>query len=172
MLAVVKASPSTSKWPKRCTGQGSRRRSSWRQRPPAAKVTPGAMSHELRTPLTAILGFAELVSRLSVTAPTRNVAIIHRSEEHLLGLINDILTSLKIEAGRVELQRSAAWCCSAWRMFDTAAQKGLTVVFDLAADVPALSTQTRVNCGKSILLGRHQLPRRRHHPEDRAQTTP
>lgn len=104
-----------------------------------------AMSHELRTPLTAILGFAELVSHdASLTARQReNVEIIHRSGEHLLGLINDILDLSKIEAGRVELQPEVLnlheMLLGLGEMFSLrAAQKGLTVVFDLAADVPAV----------------------------------
>jgi PAS domain S-box-containing protein len=63
------------------------------------------MSHEIRTPMNAILGYAQLMSRdpnLSADAKA-NLAIIGRSGEHLLGLINDILDMSKIEAGRIEL---------------------------------------------------------------------
>ena len=64
------------------------------------------MSHELRTPLNAILGFSELLAQdPKLTADQReNLAIINRSGEHLLGLINDVLDMAKIEAGRVTLQ--------------------------------------------------------------------
>jgi signal transduction histidine kinase len=67
------------------------------------------MSHELRTPLNAILGFAQLLE----TDPSRNaadrekLAIIRRSGEHLLGLINDVLSISKIEAGRITLNETA-----------------------------------------------------------------
>jgi PAS domain S-box-containing protein len=64
------------------------------------------MSHELRTPLNAILGFSELMTRdpnLS-QAQQENLAIINRSGEHLLGLINDVLDMAKIEAGHITLQ--------------------------------------------------------------------
>lgn len=61
------------------------------------------MSHELRTPLNAILGFSQLLNRDSSLTldQQRQIAIINRSGEHLLNLINDILEVSKIEAGRV-----------------------------------------------------------------------
>ncbi|MDH3972948.1 MAG: ATP-binding protein [Deltaproteobacteria bacterium] len=66
------------------------------------------MSHELRTPLNAILGFSGMIGRDRDTpAPVQEkVAIINRSGEHLLSMINDVLDLSKIEAGRVELEES------------------------------------------------------------------
>ncbi|MBN8562416.1 MAG: PAS domain S-box protein [Leptolyngbya sp. UWPOB_LEPTO1] len=63
------------------------------------------MSHELRTPLNAILGFAQLMEReVALSDRQRNsLAIINRSGEHLLDLINDVLEMSKIEAGRTTL---------------------------------------------------------------------
>jgi signal transduction histidine kinase/CheY-like chemotaxis protein len=71
-----------------------------------------SMSHELRTPLTAIIGFSELIREEperdgSLAAPREWVEHIHRSGQHLLGLINDVLDLSKIEAGRLELQLEA-----------------------------------------------------------------
>lgn len=63
------------------------------------------MSHELRTPLNAILGFSQLIER-DAALPDRqrdSLAIINRSGEHLLNLINDVLEMSKIEAGRTTL---------------------------------------------------------------------
>ncbi len=59
------------------------------------------MSHELRTPLNAVLGFVQLMERRSGrdTTDREHLAIINRSGEHLLGLINDVLSLSKIEAG-------------------------------------------------------------------------
>ncbi len=64
------------------------------------------MSHELRTPLNAILGFTQLLLRQPQFSgePSEYLNIIHRSGKHLLGLINDILTLSKVEAGRIYLK--------------------------------------------------------------------
>jgi two-component system sensor histidine kinase/response regulator len=67
------------------------------------------MSHELRTPLNAILGFAQLMHRdPTLSGDYQNyLAIISRSGEHLLELINDVLEMSKIEAGRIALNLEA-----------------------------------------------------------------
>jgi len=59
------------------------------------------MSHELRTPLNAVLGFVQLMERRAGrdSADREHLAIINRSGEHLLGLINEVLSLSKIEAG-------------------------------------------------------------------------
>ncbi|HEU4632170.1 MAG TPA: ATP-binding protein [Gemmatimonadaceae bacterium] len=67
------------------------------------------MSHELRTPLNAIGGYAELL-QLGIRGPVTDaqradLARIQRSQKHLLGLITDLLTFARVEAGRVELHR-------------------------------------------------------------------
>jgi two-component system, cell cycle sensor histidine kinase PleC len=71
-----------------------------------------SMSHELRTPLNAILGFSEVMDN-EVLGPLQNasykeyVGDIHRSGQHLLNLINEILDLSRIEAGRYELHEEA-----------------------------------------------------------------
>lgn len=59
------------------------------------------MSHELRTPLNGILGFSQLLLRDPQITSDQQASIntINRSGEHLLSLINDVLTMSKIEAG-------------------------------------------------------------------------
>ena len=66
------------------------------------------MSHELRTPLNGILGYTQLMNRdPELEAPHKEgAAIIQKSGEHLLELINDILDLSKIEARRMELRTS------------------------------------------------------------------
>lgn len=67
------------------------------------------MSHELRTPLNSVIGFSRLMADSKHMLPDekRNLAIIHRSGEHLLTLINAILELSRIEAGRAVLQTEA-----------------------------------------------------------------
>ncbi len=63
------------------------------------------MSHELRTPLNAILGFGQLLARDQRLAREHrdDLDVITRSGDHLLGLINDVLSIAKIEAGQIAL---------------------------------------------------------------------
>jgi signal transduction histidine kinase len=66
------------------------------------------MSHELRTPLNAIAGYAELLElgmRGPITDQQREaISRIRRSEQHLLGIVNDILMFAKTDTGRIPLQ--------------------------------------------------------------------
>lgn len=71
-----------------------------------------SMSHELRTPLNAILGFSEVMST-EVLGPLNNpvykeyTSDIHRSGQHLLNLINEILDLSRIEAGKYDLSEDS-----------------------------------------------------------------
>jgi signal transduction histidine kinase len=68
------------------------------------------MSHELRTPLNAIIGFSEVLSeRIFGDVNDKQAEYLRdilESGRHLLALINEILDLSKIEAGRMELERS------------------------------------------------------------------
>ncbi|TAG17478.1 MAG: response regulator [Oscillatoriales cyanobacterium] len=101
------------------------------------------MSHELRTPLNAIIGFAHLLVNSKKTAPEQqsSLDIINRSGEHLLKLINDILSLSKIEAGQITLESNAFDLYSLLSdiegMFQLKTQsKGLQLVFERSSDVP------------------------------------
>jgi PAS domain S-box-containing protein len=63
------------------------------------------LSHELRTPLNAIGGYAELLSLGLGGALTGDqqqfLERIRRSQQHLLGIINDLLNFGRIDAGQV-----------------------------------------------------------------------
>ena len=102
-----------------------------------------AMSHELRTPLNAILGFSQILNRdNSLTLEYRQyLGIINRSGEHLLELINDILSMSKIEAGCIALKENCFdlhWLLdSLEEMFRLKANsQSLTLQFERAADLP------------------------------------
>ena len=62
------------------------------------------MSHELRTPLNAIIGYAELLLMgIPDSIPARaadQVTRLRAAAQHLLGLIEEILTFSRLEAGR------------------------------------------------------------------------
>jgi signal transduction histidine kinase len=64
-----------------------------------------AMSHELRTPLNAIGGFVDLIDmglRGTVTEEQHtDLARIRANQQHLLGLINEILNFVKVGSGHV-----------------------------------------------------------------------
>ncbi|MGD8837241.1 MAG: two-component regulator propeller domain-containing protein, partial [Desulfobacteraceae bacterium] len=67
------------------------------------------MSHELRTPLNGILGYADILTRRAdgTGAMTQGLDIIRQSGKHLLTLINDVLDLARIEAGKMDLHRTA-----------------------------------------------------------------
>jgi signal transduction histidine kinase/CheY-like chemotaxis protein/ligand-binding sensor domain-containing protein len=66
------------------------------------------MSHELRTPLNGVLGFAQLLARRKDrdAEDREGLGVIMSSGEHLLSLINDVLSLSKIEAGSVTLEKT------------------------------------------------------------------
>jgi signal transduction histidine kinase len=68
-----------------------------------------SMSHELRTPLNAILGFSEVIrdelyGPVGLAKYVDYAGDVHKSGQHLLDLINDVLDLSKIDAGKVELR--------------------------------------------------------------------
>lgn len=73
------------------------------------------MSHELRTPLNIIIGFSTAMvehpemydGAILPEAARIDLGEIRRSGQHLLQLINDILDLARVEAGRLELNKSA-----------------------------------------------------------------
>ncbi|MGF6779809.1 ATP-binding protein [Paraburkholderia sp. GAS334] len=64
------------------------------------------MSHELRTPLNGILGYAQILGRDATLNELQRerVAVIRRSGEHLLTLIEDTLDFARIEAGKLRVE--------------------------------------------------------------------
>ena len=102
------------------------------------------MSHEIRTPMNAILGYAQILQRKSTLVPDdrRAVETIHRSGDHLLKLINDVLDISKIEAGRLELQPSD---------FDLQSiLQNLSVMFKLRCEAKRLAWQVEAPPGDRL----------------------
>ncbi len=117
-----------------------------------------SMSHELRTPLNGILGYTQIFKRdTALTAKQQaGIDIIHRSGEHLLMMINDILDISKIEADRMELlpvefhfPQFLQVIVAMMRL--QAQQKGLSFTYQPAPNLPQaiLADETRL---RQILL--------------------
>jgi len=66
------------------------------------------MSHEIRTPMNGILGFAELLKMPGLTGDQQKeyLAIIKKSGNRMLNIINDIVDISKIEAGQMQFSVS------------------------------------------------------------------
>ncbi|MGZ0706797.1 ABC transporter substrate-binding protein [Coraliomargarita sp. W4R53] len=62
-------------------------------------------SHEIRNPLNAIMGFTQLIHSDAQDAETKDMAkVILDGAEGLLEILNDLLDSAKIEAGKMEVK--------------------------------------------------------------------
>ena len=68
------------------------------------------MSHELRTPLNSILGFGQLMELQGAEGLSDKqreyLRWIREGGEHLLDMVNDVLDLSKVEAGKVDLEKS------------------------------------------------------------------
>jgi PAS domain S-box-containing protein len=101
-----------------------------------------SMSHEIRTPMNAIMGVADLLAKTDLSAAQEKyVQIFRRAGDHLLDLINDILDLSKIEASQLELeQRGFSLKDKLEKVTEMVAprakEKGLTLVCEIAPDVP------------------------------------
>ena len=70
------------------------------------------ISHEIRTPLNAIIGFSDIMieerfGKIENDRYRGYLRDIHRSGDHVLELVNDLLDISKIEAGKMDLEFDA-----------------------------------------------------------------
>lgn len=69
------------------------------------------MSHELRTPLNAIIGYSEILiedlAEVGRSDQERDAAKVREAARHLLRLIDEILELSRMEAGSLNVERSA-----------------------------------------------------------------
>jgi len=111
------------------------------------------MSHELRTPLNAILGFSEVMQMQTFGALGSDnyrtyVDDIHRSGEHLLSLIEDMLDISTIEAGKrvfdkqpVRLEPVLDDCMKS--VARAAEENGVSLSRTVSGNLPELSADER-----------------------------
>lgn len=66
------------------------------------------MSHEIRTPMNGIMGFASLLQKENITPQKEKeyLAMIQKSGDRMLNIINDIISISKIEAGEINVTLS------------------------------------------------------------------
>ncbi|MBB5393418.1 MULTISPECIES: ATP-binding protein [unclassified Herbaspirillum] len=101
------------------------------------------MSHELRTPLNSILGYAQILHVDATIPPARKdaIAVIRRSGEHLLSLIDGLLDIAKIEAGKMRLASDEVALAGLLEQITgmfapQAEQKGLAFSFEKIGRIP------------------------------------
>jgi signal transduction histidine kinase len=121
-----------------------------------------SMSHELRTPLNAILGYTSLLAD-GITGPVipaqqEQLLRIRASATHLLGLIDEVLSFSRLEAGREQLSMHdvdvrAVFDEATSLVRPMAAAKKLPLVIELPADSDgALHLETDVLKLRQILV--------------------
>ncbi len=101
-----------------------------------------AMSHELRTPLNGVLGLSEVMQKTSLDdEQVKLMNNIEGSGRSLLGILNDILDMLNIDAQKIEIKPAVFdvrdlvnEVAGAWRL--PAMEKGLKLEFGVDNDTP------------------------------------
>ncbi len=115
------------------------------------------MSHEIRTPINAVIGLDEMILRESDDETIRKYAFdIKNAGKTLLALINDLLDFSKIEAGKMEIIPDEYELSSVINdlinmVSEKAAEKGLKLEVDVAADTPHLLIGDEIRIKQCIL---------------------
>ena len=100
------------------------------------------MSHEIRTPMNAILGFTEILTRMTDNDRQRHyLNNIQTSGRLLLKLINDILDLSKVESGRLNLEYGPVRPYQIIKEIEeifsqTSAEKGIDFYVEVAPELP------------------------------------
>ena len=100
------------------------------------------MSHEIRTPLHGIMGLTGVLAKTTLTASQQDyLRLLSESAEHLLTVLNDVLTTARLGAGKLHVEAAAfspdellAGCAALLR--PSAREKGLRLRVEKSADLP------------------------------------
>jgi signal transduction histidine kinase/CheY-like chemotaxis protein len=119
------------------------------------------MSHEIRTPLNAVIGTTHhLIENNQNPEQKADLDNLKHSSENLLSLINNILDFSKIDAGKIELEKSATnlkdFCSQAIEMIKPIAdQKGVELILELDEKLPKKVALDKVRLSQVLanLLG-------------------
>ena len=120
--------------------------------------------HEIRTPMTAILGMSHLALQEPLDAKPRNyIEKVQHAAESLLATLNDILDFSNIGAGKLELRHHAFQLADvldgvARQLAQKAEDKGLTLLVDARADLPATLVGDSARLRQVLMdLGTHAI---------------
>ncbi len=115
------------------------------------------MSHEIRTPLNAVIGLGHLAMKHASDGRLRDyLTKIQHASQQLLELINDILDLSKIEANKLDIERTEFQLSEVLGSVSTvighrAAAKGLDLIFHVDADVPDRLVGDSLRLGQMLL---------------------
>ncbi len=114
-------------------------------------------SHEIRTPMNAIIGMAHLAAKAGLPPRQHDqVMKIQQAGHHLLGIIDDILDSSKIEAGQMRLERrpfdlADVMANVASLIGQRATAKGLDLSFEIDPAIPKALIGDPLRLGQIVL---------------------
>lgn len=100
------------------------------------------MSHEIRTPMNAVIGLNDLLSKTPLNKKQSDyVQKIGNASKNLLGILNDILDTSKIEAGKMTLEKIDFFLDDvvdhlASLMGGKAQEKGIELILSRSSQIP------------------------------------
>ncbi|HZS54212.1 MAG TPA: response regulator [Bryobacteraceae bacterium] len=100
------------------------------------------MSHEIRTPMNAIIGFTDLALKNNVSDELREyLDTVRTSADWLMHIVNDVLEFSRIEAGRLQLEKTTFSLADCIRstikiVQPEAAAKALQLRYKIDAQIP------------------------------------